>query len=132
MDGTATSTALEKSSARKRLHRVATLAHIIIGVTVAWESIELLSHEPHLLAWLSLVAGAALVISACWELFASQKHHLALLIVQVLAGADICLSAAEKFREHKHYIQWVMLASGLAAIFAAFLKYFVTRRRERE
>ncbi len=115
---------------RKRLQRVATVSHIVIGITVGWQSVELLSHEPGLLAWLGLAAAAALVLAGVWELFAGTRHHFAMFVLQLVVGGEIWLSAAEGFIHHKHYIQWVQLASGLAAIVAAIVKYVVSRRSE--
>ncbi len=113
---------------RKRLQRIATMCHIVIGITIGMQSVELLSNRPGLLAWLSLVAAVALVLGGVWELFAGTRHHLAMLVLQLVVGGEICLSAAEGFLHHKHYIQWVQLVSGLAAIVVAIVKYAVSRR----
>jgi hypothetical protein len=118
------------TSRRKRFQRVATVSHIVIGTTVACESVELLSHEQGILAWLSLIAGAALAFAGIWELLATQRHHLMMFVLQLVTGGEICLSAAEGFRQHKHYIQWVLLAAGLAAIFFGIVKYVISRRFE--
>jgi hypothetical protein len=108
------------------------MSHIVIGISIAWESVGLLSHEQGILAWLSLIAGVALAYAGIWELLAAQHHHLVMFVLQLVAGGEICVSAAEGFRQHKHYVQWVLLAAGLAAIFFGIVKYVISRRSERD
>jgi hypothetical protein len=106
------------------------MSHVLIGLTVAWQAIGMLSAEPKLLAWASLVAGIALVLAGMYELFASERHHLAIFIVGVVAGIEICGAAMEFFHLHKHYVQWVMLAGGLATIVVAAIRFAIGRRGE--
>lgn len=90
----------------------------------------MLSAKPKLLAWASLVAGIALVLAGIYELFASERHHLAIFVVGVFAGLEICTAAMELFHQHKHYVQWVMLAAGLATIVVASIRFAIGRRGE--
>jgi len=108
------------------------MSHIVIGTSVVWESVGLLSHAQGIFAWLNLIAGVALAFAGIWELFATQRHHLVMFVLQLVSGGEICVSAAEGFRQHKHYVQWVLLAAGLSAIFFGIVKYVVSRQSERD
>ena len=90
----------------------------------------MLSAWPKVLAWASLVAGIGLGLAGIYELSASERHHLAIFVVGVVAGIEICGAAMELFHQHKHYVQWVMLAAGLAAIVVASIRFVAGRRGE--
>jgi hypothetical protein len=130
MTSRATATNPARTSKGKRAQRIATMSHVLIGFAVAWQAIGMLSAEPKLLAWASLVAGVGLVLAGIYELFASQRHHRAMFIVGVVAGIEICGAAMELFLQHKHYVQWVMLAAGVATIIVASIKFVAVRRDE--
>jgi lysylphosphatidylglycerol synthetase-like protein (DUF2156 family) len=101
MTSSAITTNPARTSKSKRAQRIATMSHVVIGLTVASQAIGMLSAEPKLLAWASLVAGIALVLAGIYELFASERHHLAIFIVGVFAGLEICSAAMELFHQHQ-------------------------------
>jgi hypothetical protein len=119
-----------RTSKSKRAQRIATMSHVLIGLMVALQAIGMLSAEPNLLAWANLVAGIALVLAGIYELFASERHHLVIFIVGVFAGLEICGAAIELFHQHRHYVQWVTLAAGLATIVGAWIRFVIGRRGE--
>jgi hypothetical protein len=130
MTSKATTTNPARTSKRKQAQRIPTMSHVVVGLAVAWQAIGMLSAEPKVLAWASLVAGIALVLAGIYELFASERHHLAMFIVGVVAGIEICGAAMELFHQHKHYVQWVMLAAGVVTIAVASIRFVVGRRGE--
>ena len=113
----------------QRAERVATVSHILIGLVVASEAVRFLVAEPGLLAWSSLVAGAALVVAGIYELSHASRHLWGAFLIQTAAGIEISIAAAEKFHQHKHYVQWFMLAAGIATVVAAFVKFTLARKR---
>jgi ABC-type Fe3+-siderophore transport system permease subunit len=114
----------------QRAERVATVSHILVGLIVASEAVRLLVTEPGLLAWSSLIAGVALVVAGIYELFHASRHPWGAFLVQTAAGIEISIAAAEKFHQHKHYVQWFMVAAGIATIAAAVVKFTLARKRE--
>jgi hypothetical protein len=82
-----------------------------------------------LLACSSLIAGVALVIAGIYELSHASRHLWRAFLVQTAAGIEISIAAAEKFHQHKHYVQWFMLAAGIATVAAAFVKFTLARKR---
>jgi hypothetical protein len=109
---------------------IATGSHILIGFIVASEAVRFLFAEPGFLAWSGLVAGAALAAAGIYELSHPNRHLWGAFLVQTAAGIEISIAAAEKFHQHKHYVQWVILAAGIVTIIAAFVKLAMARRRK--
>ena len=129
--GTATTPVQDTQSKRaRRAERFATVSHIFIGLIVASEAVRLLAAEPGFLAWSSLIAGVALMVAGVYELSHPSRHLWGTFLVQTAAGIEITIAAAEKFHQHKHYVQWVMLAAGIGTIVAAFVKFGVARKRK--
>jgi hypothetical protein len=109
--------------------RIATVSHIFIGLVVASEAGRFLLAEPGFLVWSSLIAGVALVGAGIYELSHPSRHAWGALLVQTAAGIEISIAAAEKFHQHKHYVQWFLMAAGIATIIAAFVKFTIARTR---
>jgi membrane protein DedA with SNARE-associated domain len=130
MTSKATTTNPARTSKRKQAQRIPTMSHVLVGLTAAWQAIGMLSAGPKVLAWASLVTGIGLVFAGIYELFEPKRHHLAIFIVGVVAGIEICVVAMELFHQHKHYVQWVMLAGGLATIAGASIRFVVGHRGE--
>jgi hypothetical protein len=114
----------------RRAERLATVSHIFIGLVVTSEAVGLLFSEPGLLALSSLIAGAALVVAGIYELSYPSRHRRGAFLVQLAAGVEISIAAVEKFHQHKHYVQWVMLAAGILTMIAAFIKFLAAGRHQ--
>ena len=131
MSAVGTATSAHPTPRAKRAHRISAMLHVLIGLLIASQAVTMLSESPELLAWASLGAAVALVAAGIYEFFASERHHLALFLVDMAAGIEICVAAIEKFHQHKHYVQWAMLAAGVATIVVSSVRFIVVTRRRR-
>ena len=131
MSAAGTATSAHPTPRAKRAHRISAIMHALLGLLVASQAVTVLSERPELLAWASLGAGVALVAAGIYEVFASERHHFALFLVEAAAGIEICVAAIEKFHQHKHYVQWAMLVAGIATIVVSSVRFIVVTRSQR-